>query len=209
MILGIVGFLGSGKGTVGDILAADYSFKKLAFADPLKDAVSSIFGWRRALLEGDTQESREFRETVDPFWSARLGKEITPRKALQLMGTEAGRNVFGEDIWVASLVSRAQVHHNVVVTDVRFRNEIAALREEGGKIVRVKRGPEPEYYDVALYNRGIMDITHPNIHPSEWDWIGSEFDMVIENEGTIDDLKVEVKNMLRILKNPATISFQL
>ena len=102
MFVGILGFIGSGKGTVGDILS-DIGFEKISFASHLKDVTSIMFGWDRNLLEGDTDESREFREEVDPFWSDKLGRKFTPRLALQLMGTEVGRNVFGENIWIHSL----------------------------------------------------------------------------------------------------------
>ena len=85
MIIGIIGFAGSGKGTVGDMLVRDYSFAKLSFADSLKDAVSAIFGWDRSLLEGDTEESRKFREAKDEWWSSRLGYHVTPRNIMQKM----------------------------------------------------------------------------------------------------------------------------
>lgn len=64
MLIGVVGFAGSGKGTVADILVRDHGFKKLSFADALKDAVATIFGWERHLLEGDTDESREFAKRL-------------------------------------------------------------------------------------------------------------------------------------------------
>ena len=57
MIIGICGLIGSGKGTVGDILV-EQGFKKVSFADKLKDGVSTIFGWDRELLEGDTDICR-------------------------------------------------------------------------------------------------------------------------------------------------------
>ena len=69
MIIGICGLIGSGKGTVADVLV-DQGFKKVSFADRLKDGVSTIFGWDRAMLEGDTDESRQWREQRDDFWSA-------------------------------------------------------------------------------------------------------------------------------------------
>ena len=208
MIIGIVGFINSGKGTVGDILVNEYDFKKFAFADPLKDATAAIFGWDRALLEGDTKESREFREKRDEFWSARLGWDVTPRKALQRMGTEAGREVFGDDVWIAALEKRIHNLDKVVVTDVRFQNEIEAIRSVGGKVIRVKRGVEPVWYPVAhqqntnppnraMFREDMMDYAYPEIHQSEWDWIGSNFDAIILNEGTIEDLRGNVKEMLR------------
>ena len=58
MIIGICGLIGSGKGTVADILEQEHGFIKVSFADSLKDAVAAVFGWPRSLLEGDTEESR-------------------------------------------------------------------------------------------------------------------------------------------------------
>ena len=78
MIVGICGLIGSGKGTVADILV-EQGFTKVSFADKLKDGVATIFGWDRAMLEGDTNESREWREQVDEFWTKETGRTITPR----------------------------------------------------------------------------------------------------------------------------------
>ena len=124
MIIGLVGFIGSGKGTVGDILVNVYAFKQVAFADPLKDAVASIFKWSRYMLEGDTPESREWRETVDPWWTQRLGYEVSPRLILQRMGTEATRTAIADNIWIAALERRLDSGSDYVITDVRFPNEI-------------------------------------------------------------------------------------
>ena len=78
-----------------------------SFAAPLKDLCSSIFGWERSMLEGDTTESRDFRETPDMFWTKKLGvPHFTPRLALQLLGTEVLRNHFDQDIWLNSLEYR-------------------------------------------------------------------------------------------------------
>lgn len=208
MIIGIVGFLGSGKGTVGDILIQNYGFYRLSFADAVKDAVSVIFSWPRHLLEGDTQESREFREKPDAFWSKRFGYEVTPRYMLQLMGTEAGRDVFHKDIWIHALERKLAMFDNVVVPDVRFPNEIDFIRKVGGKIVRVKRGPEPDWYDLAHAANNVNFLHSPEchdemsksgIHYSEWAWVGQEFDHVIENDGSIEDLKNKLNNIMEKL----------
>lgn len=199
MIFGLVGFIGSGKGTVGDILVQDHGFIRESFAAPLKDAVANIFGWSRALLEGDTKESREWRERPDPFWSKQFGRDFTPREALQLMGTEAGREVFHPNLWIASLTKRVESYTtNVVVTDVRFKNEIAAIQKIGGIIIRVVRGPEPEWYEIAARgNNGhppsLLTMQESGIHPSEWDWVGTEMDHTIKNDGTLEDLKGRVE----------------
>ena len=112
MIIGLVGYIGSGKGTVGDILVRNHEYHKFAFADALKDAVSQIFVWPRGLLEGDSNASRAFRERVDTWWSYKLGYEVTPRLILQKMGTEACRHGIADNIWIAALekqIGRAHV----------------------------------------------------------------------------------------------------
>jgi len=203
MLIGVVGFIGSGKGAVGDLLEQK-GFVKDSFAKPLKDACSAIFGWPRELLEGDTEVSRKWREEHDSFWSEKFGYTFTPRLALQLMGTEAGRNVFHQDIWVVSLLNRAK-GKNVVVTDVRFKNEINYIQQNGGIIVRVKRGEEPEWYKLAEdaaagFSSAIMEIKDKGIHQSEWDWIGSDFNYTIENEGSLEDLGNQIDGLLQFIK---------
>ena len=203
MLIGVVGFIGSGKGAVGDLLEQK-GFVKDSFAKPLKDACSAIFGWPRELLEGDTEVSRKWREEHDSFWSEKFGYTFTPRLALQLMGTEAGRNVFHQDIWVVSLLNRAK-GKNVVVTDVRFKNEIDYIQQNGGIIVRVKRGEEPEWYKLAEdaaagLSSAIMEIKDKGIHQSEWDWIGSDFNYTIENEGSLEDLGNQIDGLLQFIK---------
>jgi hypothetical protein len=212
MLIGIVGFIGSGKGTVGDILESK-GFIKDSFAKPLKDAVSVMFGWPRNLLEGDTEVSRKWREEPDAYWSEQFQKQFTPRLALQLMGTEAGRNVFHKDIWVISLLNRAR-GKDVVVTDVRFKNEIDYIQKNGGIVVRVIRGEEPVWYNTALIQNStdiekhwlledeheLMEQKFPDIHSSEWDWIGCDFNYTINNDGTLQDLGNKIEEMLHKLK---------
>jgi len=200
MLIGVVGFLGSGKGTVGDILIQEKGYYRLSFADAVKDAVSVIFGWSRDLLEGDTVESREFREVPDEFWSARFGYPVTPRYMLQLMGTEAGRDVFHKNIWIYTLENRMRGKENVVIPDVRFPNEINFIRSKGGKVIRVKRGPEPIWYESALadnkFGSGSMEVQYPEVHYSEWAWIGQSFDYEVDNDGSLQDLKNKVNVIL-------------
>jgi hypothetical protein len=203
MIIGLVGFIGSGKGTVGDILETQ-GFSKDSFAKPLKDACSIMFGWPREMLEGDTEVSRKWREEPDSFWSEKFGYTFTPRLALQLMGTEAGRNVFHQDVWVISLLNRAK-GKDVVVTDVRFKNEINYIQQNGGVIVRVRRGEEPEWYKLAEdaaagFSSAIMGMKDKGIHQSEWDWIGSEFNYTIDNDGTVNELGNKVKELLQFIR---------
>lgn len=203
IVVGLVGFIGSGKGTAGDLLKAR-GFRQDSFAAPVKDACAAIFGWNRAALEGDTQSSRNFRETPDEFWSEAFGRRFTPREAMQKMGTECGRNVYHPDIWTKALEYRitaaqaADDRVNYVITDVRFPNEAKLIRELGGYVIEVARGDQPEWYDYAAQLNednnwdGKVQVMaeYPNIHYSEWAWIGSpEITSVIENNGTVKDLE--------------------
>lgn len=204
MIIGLIGFAGSGKGTVGDLLAEKHGFTKDSFAAPLKDATAAIFGWDRAMIEGDTPKSRAWRERADPFWTEQLGQTFTPRIALQLMGTEAGREVFHKDLWIISLLHRAQ-DRNLVVTDVRFKNEVEALKAEGGIMIRVQRGLNPPWFETAKEaNRGnetaIATMKDLGIHSSEWDWVGCGIDVLLPNNGTIAELEERVHALITSLR---------
>lgn len=195
MILGICGLIGSGKDTIADYLVNFHEFKRDSFAGSLKDAVAFVFGWDREMLEGRTKQSREWRERVDPWWSKRLDMpNLTPRWILQYWGTEVCRKGFNDDIWIASLENKLQnTTDNVVISDCRFSNEIAAIKNAGGKVVWVKRGPLPMWYDTALAaNRGNEIekklMIESGIHASEWSWIGTEFDAIVDNNQGIEDL---------------------
>ena len=192
MIIGICGLIGSGKGTVADILV-DQGFTKVSFADKLKDGVSTIYGWDRAMLEGDTDESRTWREQRDDFWSAETKMEVTPRLVLQLFGTDCMRNGFDDGVWV-SLLKKTILDNpdNYVVPDVRFENEIAMLRDIGGEVWEVQRGSTPEW----LIQYEITGVEPTEIHPSEWRWIKSRKDVVIENNSTLAELNRQVLSHL-------------
>jgi adenylate kinase family enzyme len=193
MIIGICGLIGSGKGTVADILQDDFGFTKLSFADSLKDAVASIFSWDRELLEGATDESRAWREQIDPWWAERLKMpELTPRLILQLWGTEVCRVGFHQDIWIASLERKIEKDRNYVIPDTRFPNETDLIKRISGEIWCVKRGPDPKWF--VQYQLGGSPPNH--IHSSEWEWARSKFDKTLENNGTLDDLKQSIRSLL-------------
>lgn len=210
MIIGVTGFIGSGKDTVADYLCTFHGFKRVSFAASLKDAVSSVFGWDRELLEGSTKTSREWREQKDAWWSERLGMDITPRWVLQYWGTEVCRNGFHKDIWVASVENKLrQTKDNIVITDCRFSNEVNSLKNVGGITMRVERGEQPEWYDAAVsYNKGEMGnmtwsisklkLDQQKVHASEYSSVGLNYDYYIDNNGTIDDLHQKIKSIVNL-----------
>lgn len=208
MIIGVCGFIGSGKDTVADYLVNFHEFRRESFANTLKDAVSNVFGWDRTMLEGRTKQAREWREQVDPWWAERLNMpNLTPRLMLQLWGTEVCRRGFHDDIWIASLENKLRnSKDNVVISDCRFPNEIASIRNAGGKIVWVKRGELPEWYDAAVsvnagpngnatWSLSKQKLEKLGIHASETAWVGTKFDAELDNNGSIDDLYEQVKNL--------------
>lgn len=208
MIIGICGLIGAGKDTAADYLVNLHHFRRESFANSLKDAVAQVFGWDRTMLEGRTKQAREWREQVDPWWSARLGMpNLTPRWILQYWGTDVCRRAFHDDIWIASLENKLRnSQDDVVISDCRFPNEILAIKRAGGIVVRVVRGPEPEWYDAAMsVNRGPdgnstwalskRRLETLKIHASETSWIGTRFDAVLDNNSTLDHLYEQVKNL--------------
>jgi hypothetical protein len=203
MIVGFVGFIGSGKDTAADYLVNFHGFRRDSFANTLKDAVANVFGWDRTLLEGRTKEAREWREQVDPWWAERLGMpDLTPRWILQYWGTEVCRQGFHDDIWIASVENKMRkTTDNIVISDVRFPNEIKAIHNAGGIVVRVHRGVMPHWYDIAIQaNKGVESaqkfLKKEGIHTSETAWVGGKIDHVLYNDSSIDDLYNQIKNLV-------------
>lgn len=210
MIVGVAGFIGSGKDTIADYLITFKGFRRMSYAEPLKDAISAIFGWDRELLEGTTKYSREWRDTVDPWWAERLNiKHLTPRWVLQQWGTEVGRRAFHDDIWIASIENRLRtIKDNIVISDCRFPNELKAIKNAGGITIRVSRGPNPQWYDAAValnkgyYSEGYKQarkiLEENNVHASEYSSVGLDYDYYVDNCGTVDDLHRKVDSIINL-----------
>jgi hypothetical protein len=221
MIIGLSGLAGSGKDTVASFIAEKHEFDRVSFAGALKDATAAVFSWPRELLEGDTNESRDWREQVDTYWSAKFGYAVTPRTILQQFGTNVCREHLNDNIWIYCVEKKLQENNknklNTVITDVRFPNEIKMIKQAGGKCFHVKRGPEPKWWHLAKAANGLeenfkndvmfegdsavisnkLEIEY-NLHISEWAWVGSSFDSVINNNSTLEALDEKVTNLLAV-----------
>ena len=190
MLIGLVGLIGSGKDTVAERLITHHGYKRDSFAKSLKDAVSSMFNWDRELLEGNTKESREWREQPDKFWSKKMGKEVTPRWVLQYFGTEVMRQGMYDAIWVDSVIGRYK-GDKTVISDTRFQNEIKTIKAHGGIVVLVKREEIPTR----------EEMQKQGIHQSEWDWVGSDFDYTIDNTSSLEGLDANIDQFIHQLQD--------
>jgi hypothetical protein len=184
----------------------EVGFERIAFADVLRDIAYAIDPHVFAPIEGVPYEPGPIDEGVSPFighyapepagfyarltniidaWGWDYAKNNVPdvRRLLQRLGTEAGRDILGENIWVDTAFSRA-AGGRLVVTDVRFPNEAQGIRDRGGLVIRIERpGVGPR-----------------NDHPSETSLIGYAFDHVIDNSGSIEDLHESMRALC--LKEP-------
>lgn len=166
MIIGLCGAAGSGKTTVGDLICGLADATQIAFADPIYDAVSAITGLSRRQLADRSLKEQPIE------W---LGR--SPRELLQTLGTEWGRNIVHDEIWIRRAMKRAsEARGLVVITDVRFDNEADAIHRAGGDVWQVRRP-----------GAGI-----PGGHSSEAGVSDHLIDLRIDNHGTVCDLAAAV-----------------
>lgn len=176
-IIGITGHAGAGKDTAADILATWLDAQKLALADPLKRFCREVYDFTEEQLWGPSAKRNE----PDPRYRRVDGSCLTPREALQTLGTEWGRRCY-EDTWIDLGVRRAQeiaVARHAIITDVRFPNEFIKIRCAGGLLLRIRRPG----------CGGAVGLAGHASEAAQDDIPDATFDAVILNEGTLGDLQ--------------------
>lgn len=180
MLIGLSGYARSGKDTVAEYLVKNYGFTRMAFADPMKEALYRLdpqitFGGMAGL---------SLAWAVDKSgWEVVKDEAPEVRGLLQRMGTEVGRNMFGEDFWVDYAIGQSWKNDNVVFSDVRFRNEASAVQKNWGQNWRVNR----------------PGTLAANAHISETEMDGyKEFDTVIHNDGSLEELYAQVDKIMEL-----------
>lgn len=175
MLIGLAGPMGAGKSSIAAHLHLEHGWHPpVAFADPLKDGICSMFGITREQLE---QIKRAEGDLVSG---------VPMRRALQTLGTEWGRSLSG-DIWVEAMRKRInrlmlwQELPGIVIDDVRFENEAAFIRSHHGIVIHVRNGE-------ARFPR--------NSHVSEKPLEVQDNDLTIDNIGTTNDLFRKVDNLM-------------
>ena len=184
-LIGLTGRAGAGKSTVATHLVRAHGFYEVALAEPLRAALMMMFG-----LSEDDLLDRARKEAVIPW----IG--VSPRRLMQTLGTEWGRAVCGEDIWLRVAANEIAVHRaltaldpeggtsQVVVSDIRFPNEAAWLHAQGGVLWHIVRPQELPAYGIEA------------AHVSERGLPVEDGDVVIDNDNTVPDLIEQVDRML-------------
>lgn len=197
-LVGIAGRAGAGKDTAADVLVKEFGFVKVALADPIKRLVRSLWDWPEEALWGPS----EFRNVPDPRYGG-----LTPRKALQHIGTEIGREL-DPRLWIRMALETTEalleepelldydrttglfwhpedapppVTKGVVWPDVRFPNEVEAIRAAGGRIWKIERS-----FDSISANEAFRQ------HVSEAHVDGIEADSVIDNTSTLEEFHRQI-----------------
>ena len=172
-IIGLAGRARTGKSTVCMHLVDKHSFGDYAFAEPVKRGLMAMFGLPEDLVFG------EDKETVIP-WIGRSLRELT-----QTLGTEWGREMVAPDIWVRCaarwLESVPRYWPGVVFSDVRYEEEAALVRDRGGVIWHVRRDDAPQV----------------RAHSSEAGIEVREGDVVLPNNGSLEELYARIDDLLR------------
>ena len=173
MIIGLSGYARSGKDTAAELLCLNYDFKRISFADPMRDALYRLNPY---LMNDNLGFSNRLADTVDELGWTEAKQEPEVRRLLQVFGTEVGRKMFGENIWIDQAFKQAAEYSRVVIADVRFPNEAEAIKAKGGFVWRINR-----------HNHSAV-----NSHSSEHAMDNYMFDHVIYNDGSLDEFANEV-----------------
>lgn len=227
MILGISGIANSGKDTLAHYLAVDQGFAVISLADPIKRIAKEVFDFTDEQLWGPSEQRNkpDFRypnfqcrgcQTCEFRCDHYIGF-LTPRHALQQLGTDWGRACY-ENVWVEYTMRVAHTlldsddglvpHYDprrgiqyqpfslhpqakgVVIPDVRFENELKGIRAAGGKVVRIKRD-----------GAGLSGVAGVHASESEQALIpDSAFDVVVDNNSTLDELRAKVPAIMAHLR---------
>jgi len=192
MIIGVSGYAQAGKDTFADILVAHYGFKKISFADKLRECLAAL----NPVVDVEGKYSRpphlmRYNEAI-AHYGYPVAKSLFPeiRVLLQRFGTEVGRDLLGNDVWVEAFLESINydLNQNIVIPDVRFKNEAEMITYYRGHVVRVVR----------------PDVFRINDHPSE----DQDFkvDTIIHNDGNIDDLVTTTHTFMAEIK-PTLVTY--
>ena len=197
IIFPISGQKRAGKDTISDYIKGQVMASRVSFADPVRDVCRAYFGWTEEWLLG------KHKEDVDPYWG------ISPRQAMQYLGTEVGRvgiaenypefkSVTGDSIWIKSAKKNIRVKSSkenisnyvkiraFIIPDMRFLNEYDAMKEmenEGYKVITI-----------GVRRDGLPSDSHAS--ETEIRYCVEKCDFIIDNNKEISDLEDSVDEII-------------
>jgi hypothetical protein len=178
MLVAFSGLKGAGKDTAADVLVSEYGFTRVAFADAVREMALVIDPWIPYAGEYNTLPLSELIADAGWDWAKREVPEV--RRLLQVIGTEAGRMLFGENVWVELLQRRfpdlTDPDSLYVITDCRFDNEVDFVRNNGGCLIWIERP--------GLTSDG---------HASESTHISRLASIILHNRTDLDDFRQSVR----------------
>lgn len=207
-LVGMGGLKGHGKDAFADFLVEDHGYFKTFMSEPLTQALSLVGPrgpWVRLDFDVYGAQAGEFiryASLVELVGYTEAKKHKDAREYLQGLGTEVGRNMLGENVWTDIALEKIRAAraagHPVVITGIRYANELELIRELGGWSVWIDRPlPTPERHpltdaiDEAL---GIKSTTET--HSSETSLSAEDFDIVVENDSTLQALREQARSFV-------------
>ena len=177
MIVGLHGFAQSGKDTIGQELVEKYGFERLSFADIIREAIYTL---NPVVSHSPVSGTFRVQSLVDVYgweWCKKHYPEV--RRLLQVMGTEVGRDLIYPAIWIDGVRNKMRNGH-YVITDVRFENEAEMIRSHReGLLVKIIRD-------------GVGPV---NTHSSDSGLPDSMFDLIINNDGSLEEFLQSVEKI--------------
>lgn len=177
-IIGLSGYARSGKDTIASHLVDNHGYTKMAFADPIRQSLIRLNPTIEVIGMGGYMSLATAVRLLG--WEVLKSDCLEVRRLLQRMGTEVGREMFGENFWIEQAFKQIPNNASIVFSDVRYRNEADAIKEIGGEVWRIER----------------PGVSAVNDHTSENDLDGYKFDHKILNYGPIEDLYKVVTTIL-------------
>jgi len=181
-VIALCGYAGSGKDTAAEALVQQ-GWKRIAFADPIREMALAIDPYVQTGYGPTYMMDRLSRIIDHEGWDgAKRWSDV--RRLLQRIGTEAGREILGDSVWVNVALAKiwnADECHGVVITDLRFVNEYTALGDWNAKFIRITRP-------------GIGPV---NDHQSDQHLAGFEVDHEIVNDGTREQLWEKIREIAK------------
>lgn len=175
-LIGLTGYAQSGKDTLASILVEKYGYRRIAFADKIREFLYDM----NPQIQVGYDIMSNVRLLVDSQGWDKTKQLPQVRKLLQDLGVSA-RNIFGEDFWITQALGSVDPNEKIVVTDVRFINEADYIKLKGGQIWKIKR----------------IGVDAVNSHVSETQMDDYKADQIFANKGTLDELALLLQTRMQ------------